>query len=147
MADEIDRASRLPLNDAAYLLWSRKRILDRAENFPPERPEPVAGPIDPETVRRVVRKAISDVRSERDNAHDGPTFDRLKKAHPNAADSDLRRAIKLAVKLDRDSVRNFSYNVPGNPVDRAVAIAREENPDFLESTYKALWYDLSWAMR
>jgi hypothetical protein len=72
------------------------------------------------------------VESDYNNAHRGPTFDKLKRAHPSTFDHELQQAIKLAVKFDRDCMRYFSYSANGG-ID--VDLARKENPDFLDSTY------------
>ena len=77
------------------------------------------------------------------------TFDRLKEAHPEASDEDLKRAMKAAVKLNQDCVRHFSYSSRNyhDDVTRGVDLAKIENPDFQERTYKSAWNSLAWSMR
>ena len=110
---ELDRAigdaSKLPLFDAAYALWRMKGQLDRVD---PQQEATHPQPVDlkdEQTLGKVVRAAIANVLHERNTAHEGPTFGRLKRAHPDATDEDLTRAIKAAVKLDGDCTRFFSY--------------------------------------
>jgi hypothetical protein len=133
----IERASQLPLNDAAYYLWAWRYEINRHEKVPPPRGYDLLIP----TVDGSFRRAV-DVRRlvefDYNNAHRGPTFDKLKRAHPGTDDHELQRAIKLAVKFDRDCMRYFSYSVNGgidDDVQRAMDLARKENPDFLDSTY------------
>lgn len=61
----------------------------------------------------------------------------------------VQQPIEAAVKLDEDCTRNFSYKSPSylDDVSRAVEIARQANPGFLQETYKAAWSDLATAMR
>ena len=102
VTQSIERAAQLPLNDAAYLLWSQRYQLNW-EDLPP-------------------------VIGERDPYHSGgATFRRLKAAHPAAQDQDLQKAIDLAIKLDADCARFFVYSDPSLFVDaqRAVELARK----------------------
>jgi sugar phosphate isomerase/epimerase len=145
----IEGASRLPLNDAAYELWMRKWQLDRLEpTYRPTQPQGVDLK-NPKLFQRVVRNAFAKVLHEREIAPDGPTFDRLKRAHPEASDDDLRRAIKAAVKFDTDCVKNFSYSSPNyfDDVTRAVDLAKSENPGFQDRTYEFAQMKLAEAMR
>jgi len=146
--DPMERAARLPLKDAAYLLWSKKSQLDYEERTATSTPKP---PVDlsEAAVERAMREALAKVSFDRDNAHYGPTFFKLKKAHLDAADDDIRAAIQAAVKLDTDCVRYFSYEGVSlsEPVRKAVSRARMENPGFLDSTYELAEWDLATAMR
>jgi hypothetical protein len=145
----IDDASKLPLFDAAYALWRVKGQLDRAD---PQQEATHPQPIDLKDKRalgRVVRSAIANVLRERDTAHEGPTFGRLKRAHPEAKDEDLEQAIKAAVKLEGDCTRFFSSKGSRyiDDVTRAVDLAKQENPGFQEQTYEQASYDLAVMMR
>jgi len=145
----IDDASKLPLFDAAYALWRMKGQLDRVD---PQQEATHPQPVDLKDERalgRVVRAAIANVLHERNTAHEGPTFGRLKRAHPEAKDEDLKRAIQAAVKLEGDCTRFFSSTGPRyvDDVNRAVDLAKQENPGFQEQTYEQASYDLARAMR
>ena len=119
----IEGTSGIPLNDAAYAHWRQRRNLGLLEFGPVER--------------------------WHETAHDGPTFDSLKKAYPDARDEDLKQAIKAAVKLERDCTKNFSYQSWNyfDDVTRAVDQAKIENPDFREDTYRYLWNVMAREMR
>jgi hypothetical protein len=145
----IDDASKLPLFDAAYALWRMKGQLDRVD---PQQEATQPQPVDLKDERalgRVVRAAIANVLHERNTAHEGPTFGRLRRAHPEAKDEDLTRAIKAAVKLDGDCTRFFSYKEPSylDDVRRAIELAKKENPGFQEQTYESASYHLAVMMR
>jgi len=147
--DAIARAAQLPLLDAAYGLWKEKWTLDRVER--PPRPAPQAGANlrDPDVIKRLVSQAFVQVSHERATAHEGPTFDRLKRAHPDAADDDLRTAIKAAVKLEGDCLRHFTSTGANyfQDVRHAVALARQDNPGFRQETYRQAEHDLAVTMR
>jgi hypothetical protein len=133
----IERASQLPLNDAAYYLWRSRQEIDRDEKIPPPPAYDLLMPIVDGSFRRAVDVSRL-VEFDYDNAHRGPTFDRLKRAHPGTDDHELQRAIKLAVKFYRDCMRHFSYSADNDisdDVNKAMDLARKENPDFLDSTY------------
>jgi hypothetical protein len=103
----IDSASKLPLLDAAYALWRMKGQLDRVDpQQEVTRPQAVDLK-DERALGKVVRAAIANVLRERNTAPEGPTFGRLKRAHPGVNDEDLQRAIKAAVKLEGDCTRFF----------------------------------------
>ncbi len=140
-------AATLPLNDAAFLLWKEKSQLDRAEN-PTPAPTKAFDHGDQELVGRAMRNAVAQVIFDRDNAHFGPTFYRLKAVRPEAGDTALRNAIKLAVKLDTACNMHFSYSDRGldEDVKHAVDAARQENPCFEEETYKRASSALRFAM-
>src|SRR5271168_2472418 len=110
-------AAGLPLMDAAFAVWRQRPRLDTLEGRPT-----------PEEVR--VNRAMSPqqlsakLRYDRDHAQDGPTFERLKRAHPQADDADIKQAIISAVKFDDDCFANFSYGGDyWDNVVRAVASA------------------------
>lgn len=133
--DLIDDASKLPINDAAYYLWRSRFILSRRENPQPKKSDELDTA---EGMGRAIRRAIAKVHFDRDNAEYGPTFDRLKRAHPNERDDDLRHAVGLAVKLDTESYKNF---LQCRDVAKAVEQARLDNPGFLQSTYTLVYFD------
>jgi len=147
-AYEIARAAELPLNDAAYSLWKRQYYLDQDE-VPTQAENQVTNLNDPEKFGRVVRDAIAEVIVDRTNAHNGPTFHRLKASHPGAADQDLQKAIKAAVRFETDCTRLFSSSEGSlyKDASQAVEKARLKNPDFTEVTYERAISDLCQAMR
>jgi hypothetical protein len=61
----------------------------------------------PEARERSMREIDAEIKHERDFAQDGPAFDRLKRAHPQAADAELKQAIIDAVTFDEECFRNF----------------------------------------
>jgi hypothetical protein len=133
--DLITEASRLPLRDAAYAIWLQKSTFERLEG----RVWPLRDFSTPEAAEKSSRESYAQIKYERDFAQDGPSFDRLKRAHPHAADVELKEAIIAAVKFDNDCFKYFSYghgedyleNVP-----RAVAQAAQHHPPYLETTYR-----------
>jgi hypothetical protein len=96
-----------------------------------------------------VQAAIQAARDERARADEGPTFDRLKSAHPEAPDEALREAVRAAVKLETDCGRYFSPNGPDFAASllEAVRLARGENPGFSEATYRALLDHMAYLMK
>jgi hypothetical protein len=149
LSQAIEAAAKLPLNDAAYSLWMQKWQLDCEERPSPQGAEQRQDLADPEIFGRAVRDAIANVRKEQESAHNGATFLRLKVAHPGATAQALQNAIKSAVKLDADCTRHFSYSDSGlwQDAQRAIELAREENPNFLDSTYKSAVLYMCQAMR
>lgn len=143
------QAAQLPLMDAAFCLWTRKHQLDRFEGFYPTPKQPQDDLAISEVFGKAVRDAVRNVHTDRENAHFGTTFLRLEKLHPKASRKDLQQAIKAAVKLDEDCIRNFSYKSENYLVDvtRAVEIAKVGNPGFQEATYQTAWHNLATAMR
>jgi hypothetical protein len=133
--DLVAEAASLPLRDAAYAIWRQKPSFERLEG----RVWPPRDFSTPEAAEKSRQASYAQMKYEHDFAQDGPTFDRLKRAHPHAADSELKEAIIAAVKFDDDCFRYFSYgrgedyleNVP-----RAVARAAQENPPYLETIYR-----------
>jgi hypothetical protein len=133
--DIIAKAAALPLRDAAYAIWREKITFERLE-----------GRIWPQrdfSTREASEKSMQEISArlkyEHDFAQDGPTFDRLKRAHPQASDAELKQAIVEAVKFDDDCFKYFSYGSGENYLDntpRAVARAARENPPYLETTYR-----------
>jgi hypothetical protein len=149
MSDWIEIASKLPLRDAAYLLWLHKRELDRRDTPTDQQPAPGAKSFDTEVVRRAMQSAISSVTYERDHAEFGLTFDRMKAAHREVLDDDLRAAIRHAVKFWTDCKGNFSYSQAGLYLDakRAVDLSLSHNPGFSNETCKVAVNRLCFEMR
>ena len=71
--DIIGEASRLPVRDAAYLIWREKTTFERLEGRR-WRPRDVRTPA---VAARSMRRISAQLKRERDTAQDGPTFDRL----------------------------------------------------------------------
>ena len=145
----IEDASRLPVFDAAYELLVKRQQLDRLEQTAPSPRLQHANLSDPEFIKSAMRDAYARVQHQMRTAHDGPTFERLKRAHPETNDDDLKRAVKAAVKLEQDCVRYFSYEDSNysNDVTRAIELAKRDNPGFQERTYESARYMLMIAMR
>ncbi len=132
--DIISEAARLPLWDAAYLIWREKTTFERLEGRR-WRPPDVRTPA---VAARSMRRVSAQLKRERDNAQDGPTCDRLKRAHPRADLAELKQAIVAAVKFDDDCFRYFSSNGGDcwDDVVRAVALAGKDHPHYLATTYR-----------
>ena len=134
VAEIIGEAAALPLRDAAYAIWRQKATFERLEG----RVWPPRDCSTPEAAEKSRQESFAQIRHEHDFAQDGPTFDRLKRAHPHAQAAELKQAIVAAVKFDDDCFKYFSYgrkdyleNVP-----HAVARAAQDNPPYLETTYR-----------
>jgi hypothetical protein len=90
-----------------------------------------------------MRESMAQIKYEHDFAQDGPTFDRLKRAHPHADDSELKQAIVAAVKFDddcfnhliKDGAKYWEGDYWDN-VARAVARAAQDHPFYLDTTYR-----------
>lgn len=82
-------AAALPLKDAAFALWRRKIDFERLEH---RRREP-RDMSTPEAQQKSMQEVSAQIRHEHDTAQDGPTFDRLKQAHPDADDALAKQAI------------------------------------------------------
>lgn len=149
MSDRIETASQLPLQDAAYLLWRLKSELDR-ESVPPNQSSKARAFLsNPEAVARLVRSVTAKIIFEQDHAEFGPTFDRLKKAHPDVADDDVRAAIREAVKFDTDCITNFSYSKSSlwGDAEHAVDKALLKHPGYSDETREDAIYCLVIAMK
>jgi hypothetical protein len=97
----------------------------------------------------MVQDVVAKLHHERVTAQDGATFDRLKQAHPEASDEDLKRAIKAAVKLDSDCTKYFSHSNEGfsSDISRAIKLAKKANPGFREQTYSSAAFHLTFVMK
>ena len=139
---EIERATGLPLLDAALLLWLHRRTLQRWDGKSSS--PALAG--DP---ANQIRQAIGALDAERREAANGPTRDRLRIAHPAADDAALTLAIERAVKLEKDCASHFRRSSADLVADakRAAASARADNPGFLDASYEAAARYLCEAMR
>jgi hypothetical protein len=131
------KAAKLPLRDAAYMLWMEKSKLDKLE-----RPEMT----DEERAKARARSSeevAAAIRYEHDHAQDGTTFDRLKLTHPQADTAEAKQAIIAGVKFNDACFKNFSHAPTDydRRADHAIAVARNENPGYLPSTYRqARWW-------
>jgi hypothetical protein len=132
--DILGEAARLPLWDAAYLIWREKTAFERLEGRR-WRPRDERTPA---VAARSMRRISAQLKHERDTAQDGPTFDRLKRAHPRADDTELKQAIVAAVRFDDACLRFFSSEGGDfwHNVVRAVARAAKEHPGYLATTYR-----------
>lgn len=143
-ADEIlAEARQLPLNDAAFLLWRESSRLDL-----------FAWRALPANVRTMFRarpaeEISAEIRHGHDHAEDGLTFDRLKLAHPEADDAEVRHAIIAAVKFDDACFGNFDKGKGefGARFTRAVELAARDHPGYLEQTYRRARYYVSYYMK
>jgi hypothetical protein len=132
----LDEAAAMPLMDAAFQLWRWKSNFDRNELPSP----PPVDTKDPEIAAKLMQADFTTrYRFERANAHDGITFDRMKRIHPRAADADVKAAITAAVKLDDDCHRHFDrdYKDFSAALDSALEKATRENPGYLPTTYRS----------
>jgi hypothetical protein len=114
----LDEAAAMPLNDAAFQLRRWKHNFDAHELPSP----PPIDTKDPKLLEQIKRADFSTIyRFERANAHDGITFDRMKRVHPEA-DADIKAAIKAAVKLNDDCSRYFDrdYTDFSRTIDNAL---------------------------
>ncbi|WP_139221175.1 hypothetical protein [Bosea sp. OK403] len=133
-AELIERASKLPLLDAAFLLWIYKFEIDQEENSDLPRAKQVVN--NERDFIRVASKIAAQIFFERRNAHFGLTFDRTKTSHPEESAENIRYAIQRAVKFDSECVGFFEYSDNlSNDVDRAIKLASQNNPGFLEATH------------
>jgi hypothetical protein len=88
------------------------------------------------------------VQYKRDHAQDGPTFDRLKRAHPRTDDTEVK--LIAAVRFDDACFKYFTVDCTDyrQRVVRAVALAqRQEKPGYLESTYYAARNHVAYYMK
>ena len=140
----IAEAAKLPLRDAAFSLWRQRPRLDTLEG-----PPMTAAEIG--IARALSAEELSaKVRFRRDHAQDGPTFDRLKRAHPQADDAEAKLAIITAVRFDDACFKYFTVDSSDywQRVVRAVALAqRQENPGYLESTYQVARNHVAYYMK
>lgn len=132
----IAEAARLPLKDAAYMLWRRSPRLDTLEGQPMTAEEHAAA------AARPMAEIIAKMNHEHEHAEDGRTFGRLKRAHPQADDADAKAAIIAAVQFDDDCFRYFEEGRGdfGERIERAVEVAAKNNPGYLPWTYRTAKY-------
>jgi hypothetical protein len=135
----------LPLQDAALHLWRYRYEFDVLE-FPMSKWAPHANEPDEKKKMDLI---MAQIRHEHDFAHEGPIFDRLKRAQPRASDEDIRNAIKSALKMWDDCNRHFDGNWSdlGRALDNALAKARRENPGFLDETWQHAYHWLCYYMK
>ena len=129
----------LPLKDAALHQWRYKHEFDVLEPRPASFWGPQAKEPDP---KKKVELLAAQRRHEHDLAHEGPTFDRLKRAQPHARDEDIRQAIKAAVRMwdDCETYMDNNWTDLERAVDSAVAKAKRQHPGFLDETWRQAHY-------
>lgn len=139
VADIIADAAPLPLLDAAYALWRRRYRLDALEGRPTAEEIRINRTLTPE-------QFSAKYRHDRDHAQDGPTFIHLKRAHPRAEDGAVRQAIITAVKFEGACFAHFERTTAEywQRCKHAVALARNDFPDFLEGTYRQAANDVAY---
>jgi hypothetical protein len=132
------QAQTLPLKDAAFHLWQRRHDFDLDE-FPMSKIAPHADEPDQNKKMDLI---AAQIRHEHDFAHEGPTFERLKRAQPQARDEDIRDAIIAALKMWNDCTEQLDKNWSdlGEAADGAVAKARRQNPGFLDVTWQQAYH-------
>ena len=132
--DIIGEAANLPLGDAAYAIWRERQTFERLE----VKRWTLKDFRKPQAVKRGTQKGVAPARPQRDAVPDGPTFQRLKRAHPEATDAELKQALAAAVRFDDDCFRHFSDDGADfwENVVRAVARSAQEHPGYLATTYR-----------
>ncbi|MBR0990386.1 hypothetical protein JQ580_06605 [Bradyrhizobium japonicum] len=134
-------ASKQPLLDAAFELWRCRFRLDSIEGRPTADEVRINRALNPQQL------AVK-YRYDRDHAHEGPMFGYVKRAHPDADDEAIRRAIITAVKFEAATEAHFKWDGDfWECVVRAVAQAAAEYPDFLETTYRDARNNLAYYMK
>ena len=131
IAGIVAEVAPLPLKDAAWALDRGMLRLDALEGRPT-----------PEQVRRFRAMTPEQqgqyMRDKRAHADDGPMFGYLKRAHPNAADADIKRAIMEAVRFQDDCSKFLQWDGEyWDCIVKAVAQSAKRHPGFLETTYRA----------
>jgi hypothetical protein len=151
-AATISRLSKVSLNDAAFDLWGNRHFFD------PQDP-PALFKKQRQAINRFLtrifgerfarRRSYAAVKRDIETAPDGRTFKRMKIIFPRVANSDLKTAIRAAVKLDNDCAKHFSYSDDGlwQDVQRALTVARTRNPGFSEETYERAKSRLAFLIR
>ena len=139
VADIIAEAAPLPLLDAAYALGGGRCQLDTLEGRPTDEEVRVNRTLTPEQVTIKYRR-------DRDHAHEGPAFNHVKRAHPDAQDGAIRQAIVTAVRFE-DACFSYFEDTGADYWQRclqAVSRARKDYPGFLESTYRQAANDVAY---
>ena len=130
IAEIVASAAKQPLLDAAFELWRWRYRLDSIEGRPTAEEVSINRTLTPKQISAKYRR-------DRDQAHEGPMFGYLKRAHPHADDAAIRQAIIMAVKFEDATFEHFNWNGDfWDCVVRAVAQAARQYPDFLETTYR-----------
>lgn len=145
----IRAATAIPLYDAAYKLWASRREYSRLE-VPTTIPKPRTDEsVDWNTIQKVVRGVMAAATHERAHAANGPIFEILRAAHPEASDVTLGAAIQAAADFELACVRHFKYASAHLTQDanHAIEAARAEFPQFQEETYRLASFRLVKAMR
>jgi hypothetical protein len=128
----IDDAATRPLRDAAYLLFRRQDWFNRLEEEA-EGPYLDQAALDAARARSIARAQLT---LDKANTHNGPTFARLKAAHPKVGDDELKAAIKAAVAFDNACFADYprERGDDWHKAVRAVASAARKNPGYLDVT-------------
>jgi hypothetical protein len=146
-ADELlAAAAALPLRDAAYALWRQKITFEHLEG----RAWPLRDHSTPEATEKSMLESQAQLKYEHDFAQNGPTFTRLRRAHPRATDDELKEAIIAAVKFDDDCFKHFSYGRAEGYWEmciRAVERAAKDSPPYLETTYRGARNHAAYCMK
>ena len=146
----IETAASLPLPDAAFLLWiAARRLNDDDKALSPDirRIPATSEEIETNDVNGYMKRTMLSWIADCESLNQERTFDRMKLAHPDAADQVIKSAIKAAIKLQNDCSRHYNIHNSRKFFFSALDAARRENPNFLEVTYKRASDDLHWATR
>lgn len=137
----IASAAKQPLLDAAFELWRWRYRLNSIEGRPTADEVRVNRTLTPVQLK-------AKYQYERDHDYEGPMFGYLKRAHPNADDDAIRQAIITSVKFEGAAEAHFNWDGDfWDCVERAVALAAAEYPDFLETTYRDARVNLAYYMK
>lgn len=135
----IAEAAALPLPDAAYAVWRSRYRIDRIEGRPTDEQVRAYRAMSP-------AEQAAEMRHDREYAQDGPILPHLKAAHPRVGDAEIKQAISAAVRFEDACFKYFVWD--GTDYwDRcvsAVARAEQENPGYLESTYRLAANDVAY---
>lgn len=140
--DFLREATRLPLLDAAYFLWTRKSGFDQCEGIATPVLQGLSSPPTDAEWQRLARAVMGNLDAERAAADSGPTLRRLMAAHPQASEGEAKSAIRAAVKFEGDCRRAYTHDAKA-----AVEKAKRENPGFGEETFESALFALMSSMR
>ena len=139
----IAKAAAMPLRDAAFALWCWRSMLDNMEeSYLIDVRHPKFAGMSADAVMPIVER-------ERAAAVRQIMTERLKRAHPRAADADIGRAIDAAMKFNDDCFRHFSWNNEDfwTCVVRAVASAVRDNPGYRDDTHRTAENHVAYYMK
>jgi len=143
--DAWELARTLPLKDAALHLWRYRYEFDVLELLMSK----VAPHANEPDQKKKMELVAAQIRHEHDFAHEGPTYDRLKRAQPHARDQDVRDAITAAVRMwdDCDNFFDRGWTDFGQAIDDALAKAKRKHPGFLDDTWQQAYHWLCYYMK